>query len=173
MAVPTLRLLRQRRHARSRRRRTIDARRVRARITDPTTSSSTGAVLMMIVIMTMVMMIPQHRMQRGQVRRTLVQRGSRGIRRVRVRVRAARTRILRRPEMRRIHGPHEPPMFSKKKKRFNKRRGRMEGCRCNAPLCRVQVLLAVHHPFLVRFERDDVAASCTTTTAAAARILAG
>ena len=118
--MPTLRLLRQRRHAR--RRRTIDARRVRARITNPT---STGAILM-IVIVTMVMVIPQHRMQCGQVGRTFMQRGSRGIRRVRVR--AASTRILRCPEMRRIHGPHEPPMFSKKqKKRFNKRHGWKDG----------------------------------------------
>jgi len=45
-----------------------------------------------------------------------------------------------------------------------------KGAAAHAPLCRVQVLLAVHHPFLVRFERDDVAASSAISTTA--RVLA-
>ena len=64
-----------------------------------------------------------------------------------------------------------PLCFPKKKKKgsINDMDGR-KGAAAHAPLCRVQVLLAVHHPFLVRFERDDVAASSAISTTA--RVLA-
>jgi hypothetical protein len=127
-----------------------------------------------MMMMMMMVMMPQQGMQCSQVcrprDRILMQRRSRRRRRRRrVRMSPRSSSILRRPKVRRVHGPYDPAKYFSKvprRQRVNKGMGNEWGIggTMHVPLRRVEVMLAVHHSFLVRFERDDVSTRSTTTT---------